>query len=211
MALFLHIHPDNPQARLLKQAIEIIKRGGIIIYPTDSGYALGCQLDNKAAADRIRQIRQLSETHHFTLMCRDLSEIATYAVVDNATYRLLKAHTPGAYTFLLKATPEVPRRLQHPKRKSIGIRVPDCRIALDLLAMLNEPLMSVSLIMPQETDPLFDPEEIYERLQNLVDIIIDGGYSGLASTSVIDLYQSNEPVIVREGSGDLTDFRNSRF
>lgn len=207
MAVFLPIHPENPQSRLIKQAVDIIQQGGVVIYPTDSGYALGCQLDDKAAADRIRQIRQLPEKHHFTLMCRDLSEIATYAVVDNSTYRLLKAHTPGAYTFLLKATPEVPRRLQHPKRKSIGIRVPDCKIALDLLTMLNEPLMSVSLIMPQETDPLFDPEDIHERLQGVVDVIIDGGYAGLKSTSVIDLYQNGQPVIVREGSGDLTDFR----
>ena len=175
MSLLLSIHPKNPQDRLIQEAAELVRQGAVIVFHTDSGYALGCRLDDKQATDRIRLIRQLPEKHHFTLMCRDLSEIATYAFVDNFTYRFLKAHTPGAYTFLLKATSEVPRRLQHPKRKTIGIRVPDCKIALELLKAIEEPLMSVSLILPDETIPLHDPEEIHEKLDKIIDVIIDGG------------------------------------
>lgn len=203
MGQFFHIHPENPQPRLIKQAIDIVKAGGVLIYPTDSGYALGCHLGDKFALDRIKQIRQLDEKHHFTLVCRDLSEIATYAVVDNVNYRLLKAHTPGPYTFLLRATKEVPRRLQHSKRKTIGIRVPDCKIALTLLEELKEPLMSTTLIMPGENNPLFDPEEIYEILGEQVDLVIDGGYGDLEPTSIIDLYH-DEPQVLRAGKGDVS-------
>jgi len=206
MSLCLHIHPEDPQPRLIQTAALHVKKGAVIVFPTDSGYALGCHLNDKGATDRIRSIRQLSEKHHFTLMCRDLSEIATYAFVDNPTYRLLKAHTPGAYTFLLKATPEVPRRLQQAKRKTIGVRVPDCKTALHLLEELQEPLMSVSLIMPGKVDPLFDPEEIYNHIHKMVDVIIDGGYTPAQPTSIIDL-SSSQPIILREGKGDLTDFR----
>lgn len=208
MSLRLCIHPVNPQPRLIAEAALSVKSGRVIVFPTDSGYALGCCLEGKQASDRIRTIRQLEKNHHFTLICRNLSEIASYAFIDNPTYRLLKSHTPGAYTFLLKATPEVPRRLQHPKRRTIGIRVPDCPIALALLDELCEPLMSVSLILPSESDPLCDPDEIFDRLDKVVDVIIDGGYTPAQPTSVIDLY-SSQPVIVREGRGDLSDFRPS--
>ncbi len=203
--LFLHIHPDNPQERLIQQATDVVRTGGIVVFPTDASYALGCHLDDKAALERIRMIRQLDKKHHLTLMCRDLSEIATYAHVDNATYRLLKAHTPGPYTFILRATNEVPRRLQHPKRKTIGIRIPDCQIALSLLAELNEPMMCTTLILPGHTDPLFEPEDIFEKLSNQVDVIIDGGYGDVFPTSVIDLFHET-PIIIRTGKGDIRDF-----
>lgn len=204
-SLFLHIHPNNPQERLIKQAAEIVRDGGIIIFPTDAAYALGCHLDDKEALERIRIIRQLDKNHHLTLICRDLSEIATYAHVDNATYRLLKAHTPGPYTFILRATNEVPRRLQHPKRKTIGIRVPDCPIALRLLEALNEPMMCTTLILPGSTDPSFDPENIHEKMSNQVDVIIDGGYGDVFVTSVIGL-SDDTPFIIRSGKGDVRDF-----
>lgn len=204
-SLFLHVHPDNPQKRLIQQAADVVRNGGIIIFPTDASYALGCHLDDKAALERIQMIRQLDKKHHLTLICRDLSEIATYAHVDNATYRLLKAHTPGPYTFILRATNEVPRRLQHPKRKTIGIRVPDCSIALSLLEELNEPMMCATLILPGQTDPLFDPEDIYEKLSNQVDVIVDGGYGDVFPTSVIDLFHE-KPIIIRSGKGDTRDF-----
>jgi tRNA threonylcarbamoyl adenosine modification protein (Sua5/YciO/YrdC/YwlC family) len=205
MSLFLHIHPDDPQERLIKIAADIIRRGGIAVYPTDSGYALGCRLDDKQALARVRQIRRLDAKHNLTLLCRDLSEIATYAKVDNATYRLLKAYTPGAYTFLLQASKEVPRRLLHPKRKTIGIRVPDCEITLALLGELDEPLMTTTLILPGDEYPLCDPDEICARLDNVVDVIIDGGAGDLESTSVIDLF-AGEPVVRRVGNGDVGDF-----
>lgn len=205
MALVLHIHPDDPQKRLISQAVESIKNGGVCVLPTDAVYALGCRLGDKSAADRIRQIRRLDEKHHFTLMCRDLSEISTYAVIDNSIFRLLKANTPGPYTFLLKATPEVPKRLQHPKRKTIGIRISANRIDRALLDELGEPLMTSSLILPEQEDPLTDPEEIAERLGVLVDIVIDGGYGGLQPTSVIDLAQGS-PTVIRKGLGDLQSF-----
>ncbi len=203
-ALLLHIHPDNPQARLIQQAVDVVRAGGVIIYPTDAAYALGCRLDDKAALDRIRRIRQLDDRHHMTLICRDLSEIAIYAHVDNETYRFLKAHTPGAYTFLLKATREVPKRLQHAKRKTIGIRIPDCTIAQELLATLGEPMMNTTLILPREKEPLFDPDEIYEKLINQVDAIIDGGYGDVYPTSVIDL-SGDKPTVVRIGKGTVDD------
>lgn len=205
MSQLFQIHPDNPQARLLRQAVSIIKAGGLVVYPTDSGYALGCQLGDKQALDRIRHIRQLSETHNLTLVCRDLSELSTYARVDNMTFRLLKIYTPGAYTFLLKATNEVPRRLLHPKRKTIGIRVPDHPIALALLDALDEPLMSTTLILPGAETPLIEPDAIRDILGKHVDLIIDGGNCGLEPTTVVDLVEGT-PKLVRRGKGDPTPF-----
>ncbi len=204
-SLFLHIHPENPQPRLIQQAIDVVRNGGIMVFPTDAAYVIGCHLEDKSAVDRIRALRQLDKKHHFTLICRDLSEIATYAHVNNPTYRLLKSHTPGPYTFILRATNEVPRRLQHPKRKTIGIRVPDCPIALSLLEELNEPLMCTTLIMPGQQDPLFDPENIDEKLSNQVDVIVDGGYGDVFPTSVIDLFHET-PIIIRSGKGDTSEF-----
>ena len=175
MSQFFQIHPENPQARLVTQAVEILNRGGVIVYPTDSAYALGCKVGDKRAAETIRRIRQLDDKHNFTLMCRDLSEIATYARVDNSAYRLIKSHTPGPYTFILKGTSEVPRRLMHSKRRTIGLRVPDNSIALAILEQLGEPMMSVTLIMPNDEEPLTDPYEIRDLLEHTVDLVIDGG------------------------------------
>ena len=205
MSQFFQIHPDNPQARLIKQAADIIRSGGIVVYPTDSAYALGCHIGDKRALDTIRRIRKLDDKHNFTLVCRDLSELANFARVDNAAYRLLKAATPGPYTFILKATLEVPRRLLHAKRKTIGLRVPENNIAQALLDELNEPMMSVTLIMPGDDDPLIDPYEIRDLLEHDVDLVIDGGYCGLEMTSVIDL-ADDEPVLVRQGKGDIAPF-----
>lgn len=205
MSQYLQIHPENPQTRLISQAADIIREGGVIAWPTDSAYALGCHLGDKRALDRIRRIRQLDDRHNFTLVCRDLSEIAAYARVDNTAYRLLKACTPGAYTFILQATSEVPRRLLHPKRRTIGIRIPNNRIALDLLAELGEPLMSVSLILPGADLPMTDPEAIREQLDNQLDLVIDGGFCGLEPTTVVDL-TSDVPVVRRRGKGDPSVF-----
>ncbi len=205
MSQFFQIHPDNPQKRLINQAVEIINGGGVVVYPTDCAYALGCHLGDKSAVEKIKRIRQLDDKHNFTLVCRDLSEISTYAKVDNSAYRLLKAHTPGAYTFILKATSEVPRRLLHPKRRTIGIRIPDNEIVLALTEALGEPIMSTSLIMPGEDMPLMDPYEIREILQHHVDLVIDGGYCGMEATSVINLVDEI-PEIVRQGAGDISDF-----
>lgn len=205
MSQFFQIHPVNPQTRLIDQAVEIVRKGGVIAYPTDSAYALGCQLEDKGALERIRRIRKLDNDHNFTLVCRDLSELGTYARVDNQMYRLIRNHTPGAYTFILKATGEVPRRLLHPKRKTIGLRVPDNRIALALLEKLGEPMMSVSLILPGEKLPLTDPYDVRETLQHDLDLVIDGGYCGMEPTSVIDLSEDT-PVIVRRGLGDVSAF-----
>ena len=205
MSAFIEIHPQNPQPRLIKQVVEVIRAGGVIVYPTDSCYALGCQMGNKAAMDRIRTLRQLDDKHNMTLICRDLSEIATYAVVDNAMFRLLKANTPGAYTFVLPATHEVPRRLQHPKRKTIGIRVPDHPIVLALLEALGEPLVSSTLILPQEKEPMTDPKESYAHLQHHVDVVVDGGYCGNLPTTVVD-FVKGVAVIAREGKGDVRPF-----
>jgi tRNA threonylcarbamoyl adenosine modification protein (Sua5/YciO/YrdC/YwlC family) len=202
---FFQIHPENPQKRLITQAVEILREGGVIVYPTDCAYALGCCLENKKAVDRIRQIRRLDDKHNFTLVCGDLSVISTYAKVDNSVYRLLKAHTPGAYTFILNATSEVPRRLLHPKRRTIGIRVPDNLIVAALLAELGEPIMSTSLIMPEETVPLTDPYDIRDTLQHHVDLVIDGGFCGMEATSVINL-TGDEPEIAREGAGNINSF-----
>ncbi|MCP4042950.1 MAG: threonylcarbamoyl-AMP synthase [Gammaproteobacteria bacterium] len=205
MGQYFHIHPDNPQPRLINQVVVLVREGGLIIYPTDSGYALGCHIGDKAAQDRIRRIRRLDDKHNFTLVCRDLSEISTYAKVDNAAYRFMKSHTPGAYTFILKATHEVPRRLQNPRRKTIGIRVPDNNIAMSLLDTLGEPLMSSTLILPGEEMPLTDADDIQERLGKQVELVIDGGYCGFEPTTVVDM-MGEVPTVVRVGKGDTTPF-----
>jgi len=202
---FFQIHPDNPQKRLINQAVDIINKGGVVVYPTDCAYALGCHLGDKSALEKIKRIRQLDDKHNFTLVCRDLSEISTYAKVDNSAYRLLKAHTPGAYTFILKATSEVPRRLLHPKRRTIGIRIPENEIALALTESLGEPIMSTSLIMPGDEMPLMDPYDIREVLQHHVDLVIDGGYCGMEEPSVINLVDE-VPEVIRQGAGDVSDF-----
>jgi tRNA threonylcarbamoyl adenosine modification protein (Sua5/YciO/YrdC/YwlC family) len=207
MTQYFHIHPENPQPRLIKQAVHIIRQGGVIAYPTDSAYALGCHLGDKDALAKIVRIRQLDDKHHFTLLCRDLSEIATYAKVDNATYRLLKAHTPGAYTFILTGSSEVPRRLMHPKRKTIGLRVPDHAICQALLAELNEPLLTATLQLPDESEPLFDPDDILERLGKQLDLVINGGFGTLIPTTVIDLSQETGAQVIREGAGDSSAFK----
>lgn len=205
MTQILQIHPQNPQLRLIRLAVDVVQNGGVIVYPTDSAYAIGCQLGNGDAAERIRKFRNLDKNHNFTLMCRDLSEIATYAYVDNSTYRLLKACTPGAYTFILTASKEVPRRLQHPKRKTIGLRIPDNIIAQTLLSELKAPLMSVTLIMPGETLPVADPNEVYEKISNSVDLIIDGGSCGFEPSTVIE-FVGSIPKVVRQGKGDIKPF-----
>tara|TARA_B100001540_G_scaffold310409_1_gene328137 strand:- start:3030 stop:3653 length:624 start_codon:yes stop_codon:yes gene_type:complete len=204
---FFQIHPENPQARLVRQAVDIIRAGGVVVYPTDSAYALGCHIGDKHALDRIRRIRKLDSRHNFTLVCRDLSEIATFARVDNTVYRALRQCTPGPYTFILKATSELPRRLQHPKRKTVGLRVPDNKVAQALLADLGEPLMSVSLIMPGEDLPLIDPYEIRELLEHEVDLVIDGGWCGMEPTTVVDLVDE-VPLILRAGKGDTAPFED---
>ncbi len=205
MSQFFQIHPENPQKRLIDQAVQIVRQGGVIAYPTDSGYALGCHLGDKKAIERIKRLRSLDDKHNFTLVCSDLSDIGTYAKVDNSVFRLLKANTPGAYTFILNATSEVPRLLLHPKRRSIGVRVPDHRITHALLEALGEPLMSVTLIPVGEELPMTDPEEIRDRYINQLDLIIDGGACHLEPTSVIDLREL-PPTILREGRGDLAPF-----
>jgi len=205
MSQFFQIHPENPQARLIKQAVEIVRQGGVIAYPTDSSYALGCRIGEKSAVERIRHIRRLDDKHNFTLVCRDLSELGLYAKVDTGLFRLLKAHTPGPYTFILNATREVPRMLLHPKRRTIGLRVPACPIALALLEELGEPLMSVSLILPGESEPLNDPYEMRDSLEHLVDLIIDGGFGGGEASTVIAL-TDEDPVVVRVGCGDPEPF-----
>ena len=205
MSQFYQIHPDNPQSRLVRLAVDIIRSGGVVVYPTDSAYALGCHIGDKDALDRIRRIRKLDDKHNFTLVCRDLSEIATYAKVNNTVYRLLRHTTPGPYTFILRATSEVPRRLLHPKRKTVGLRVPDNAIAAALLAELGEPLMSVTLIMPGDDLPLIDPYDIRAMLEHDVDLVIDGGYCGMEPTTVVDL-ADDIPVVLRAGKGDVTPF-----
>jgi len=199
---FLEIHPRNPQPRLIRQAAELIRDGGVVVYPTDSCYALGCRIGDKTAMLRIARIRETDKHHHFTLVCRDLSEIARFARVNNQQYRLLKALTPGAYTFILQATKEVPKRLQNPKRRTIGIRVPDHPVPQLLLAELGEPLMSATLLLPGDDLPLTDARDIQERLVHQVDAVIDGGNCGLKPTTVIDL-ESGAPVVLREGKGDI--------
>ena len=205
MGQFFEIHPDNPQSRLLRQAVTIIEGGGLIVYPTDSGYALGCQLGNKAALERIRRLRELDKDHNMTLVCRDLSELSLYARVTNPIFRLLKAFTPGAYTFILQATREVPRRMLHPKRKTLGLRVPANPITLALLEHLDAPIMSTTLILPGANAPLSEPEAIRDILGKQVDLIIDGGPCGHEPTTVVDL-TGEYPVILREGKGDPEPF-----
>jgi len=200
MSQYFQIHPDNPQQRLIRQAVELVRNGAVIVYPTDSAYALGCHIGDKKALDRIRRIRQVDDKHNFTLVCRDLSEIATYAKVDNSAYRLLNAHTPGPYTFIFKGTREVPRRLMHPKRRTIGLRVPDNDIVRMLLAELNEPLMSSTLILPGKEMPMTDAYEIREVLEHQVDLVIDGGYCGIDPTTVVDM-TGDVPEILRHGMG----------
>ncbi|RAU17846.1 threonylcarbamoyl-AMP synthase [Nitrincola tibetensis] len=205
MSQLFQIHPENPQKRLVTQAVEILKKGGVVVYPTDCAYALGCCLGDKQAMERIKQIRQLDDKHNFTLVCSDLSVISTYAKVDNSVYRLLKAHTPGAYTFILNATSEVPRRLLHPKRRTIGIRVPANNIVTELLRELGEPIMSTSLMLPGDEMPLTDPYDIRESLQHHVDLVIDGGFCGMEATTVVNLV-NDVPEVVRVGAGDVSFF-----
>ncbi len=205
MAQFFQIHPDNPQLRLIKQAVSILRQGGLIIYPTDSSYALGCQIGDKQAMERIRCLRRLDDKHDFTLVCRDLTEISHYAKIGNQEYRLLKTLTPGPYTFIHKATKQVPRRLQHPKRKTIGIRVPDNAIVSALLAELGEPIMSSTMILPGEEMPLTDPYEMRTLLDHQVDLIIDGGYCGIETTTVV-LMTEELPQVLRAGKGDASLF-----
>ena len=205
MSQFFQIHAENPQSRLVKQAVEIIRQGGVVIYPTDSSYALGCQMGDKAALERIRRLRQLDDKHNFTLVCSDLSQLGLFAKVDTAAFRLLKAHTPGPYTFILAATREVPRMLLHAKRRTIGLRVPAHPIALALAEELGEPLMSVSLVMPGDSLPLSDPYEMRDRLEKQVDLIIDGGYGGLEASTVINL-ADGQPEVLRVGCGDPSLF-----
>ena len=205
MTQFYSIHPDNPQTRLLRQAAHIIRTGGLVVYPTDSGYALGCHLADKHALDRIRGIRQLDKSHNMTLVCRDLSDLGTYARMDNSVFRLLKTYTPGPYTFILQATGEVPRRMLHPKRKTLGLRVPDNPIALALLEELDEPLMSTTLILPGREAPLSEPEAIRDILGKQVDLIIDGGVCDHEPTTVVDLTE-DLPKVLRSGKGDTAPF-----
>ncbi len=205
MSQFFQIHPDNPQVRLISHAVDIIRGGGVVAYPTDSGYALGCRLGEKKPLETIRRVRKLDDKHNFTLMCRDLSELGTYARVENSAYRLIKNHTPGPYTFILKATGEVPKRLMHPKRKTIGLRVPENNIALALLEGLNEPLMSVTMMLPGDDMPMTDPYDIRQTLEHELDLVIDGGYCGMEPTSIIDLVEE-VPQIMRRGQGDVSHF-----
>ena len=205
MSQFFYIHPDNPQPRLINQAVEIVRKGGVIVYPTDSGYALGCKIEDKGAMERICRIRQLPDGHNFTLMCRDLSELSTYAYVDNVAFRLIKNNTPGNYTFILKGTKEVPRRLLQEKRKTIGMRVPSNPIAQALLETLGEPMLSTSLMLPGSEFTESDPEEIKDRLEKVVELSIHGGYLGQQPTTVVDLTEDG-PEVIREGVGDVKPF-----
>ncbi len=205
MSQFFRIHPENPQPRLIKQAVEIIKQGGVVALPTDSSYALGCRLDDKDAVERIRRIRQLDDKQHLSLLVRDLSELANFAMVDNRQYRLIRSVTPGPYVFLLQATKEVPRRLSHPSRKTIGLRVPDHAITLALLDALGEPLLGTTLILPPDDEPLNDPDEIRVQLEKQLDLVIDGGACPREPSTVIDL-TGDEPQLVRAGRGPLEPF-----
>jgi tRNA threonylcarbamoyl adenosine modification protein (Sua5/YciO/YrdC/YwlC family) len=205
MADYLEIHPRNPQPRLIARAADVLRGGGVVVYPTDSCYALGCRIGEKSALDRIRMIRRVDDKHHFTLVCRDLSEIATYARIDNVAYRLLKTLTPGPYTFIVQATKQVPRRLLHPKRRAIGIRVPDTPIVHDLLAALDQPILSTTLILPGGDEPLADMLDIRDHMDHCVDLIIDGGSCGTEPTTVVDM-TSEPPAVLRHGRGDTSLF-----
>ena len=208
MSIYLQLHPISPQRRFLRQAVDCLRSGGVIVYPTDSCYALGCHIGDKAALDRIRTIRETDRNHHFTLVCRDLADVGRYALVENWQYRLLRAHTPGPYTFLLKASKETPRRLKHERRGTIGLRVPDHPVTHLLLAELNEPVMSSTLLLPGEDLPRTDAREIYERLEHSVDLVLDGGNCGLVPTSVIDL-SGHHAQVVRVGRGDVAPFADA--
>jgi tRNA threonylcarbamoyl adenosine modification protein (Sua5/YciO/YrdC/YwlC family) len=201
MSQYFEVHPDNPQQRLLKQAAQILHSGGVAAVPTDSSYAFVCHLDDKAAAESLRRIRGVDEKHHLTLLCRDLSELSSYARVDNRQYRMLKAATPGPFTFILEATKEVPRRVSHPSRRTIGLRVPDHRVTQELLSILGQPLIATTLIPPGETEPMNDPQEIRERFQKVIQAVVDAGACPMEPTTVVDL-TADEPVLVREGRGD---------
>lgn len=205
MAQYFHIHPDNPQPRLIKQASRIFLDGGVGVYPTDSSYAIGCCIGNKTAMDRIRAIRRIDDKHNFTLVARDLSEIATYAKVNDEQYRLIKAATPGPYTFILPATRQVPRRLQNPRRKTIGLRIPDSRITQSLIEELGEPIMSSTLILPGEELPMSDPLEIRRQLEHDVDVVIDGGFCGVDPSTVV-VWVEDQPTVARVGRGDPAPF-----
>jgi tRNA threonylcarbamoyl adenosine modification protein (Sua5/YciO/YrdC/YwlC family) len=202
MSQYFEVHPDNPQQRLLKQAAQILHSGGVAAVPTDSSYAFVCHLDDKAAAESLRRIRGVDEKHHLTLLCRDLSELSSYARVDNRQYRMLKAATPGPFTFILEATKEVPRRVSHPSRRTIGLRVPDHRVTQELLSILGQPLIATTLIPPGETEPMNDPQEIRERFQKVIQAVVDAGACPMEPTTVVDL-TAEEPVLVREGRGDV--------
>ena len=206
MSQFFYVHPDNPQGRLMQQAVAIIHQGGVIVYPTDSGYALGCHLGDKKALERICQIRKIDKNHNFTLVCQDLSQLSEYARVDNSAFRILKNNTPGAYTFIFKGSKDVPKRLLNPKKKTIGIRVPNNNICQALLAELAEPIMSTSLIMPGETMAECDPEQIRDLLEHQVDLIIHGGYLGEHPTTVVD-FSNDDIEILRVGEGDPSPFQ----
>jgi tRNA threonylcarbamoyl adenosine modification protein (Sua5/YciO/YrdC/YwlC family) len=205
MGIYLQLHPVSPQQRFIRQAVEVLRGGGVIVYPTDSCYALGCHIGDKAALQRIADIRQTDRNHHFTLICRDLAEVAKYALVDNWQYRLLRAYTPGPYTFILKASRETPRRLKHERRGTIGLRVPENKVTAMLLEELGEPVMSSTLLLPGEDLPRTDAKEIDEALDRRVDLVLDGGNCGLVPTSVIDI-SGDHPVVVREGRGDVSPF-----
>ena len=202
MSQYFSIHPVNPQLRLIKRAVEMIRQGALVVYPTDSCYAFGCHIGDKDALDRIRRIREVDEKHNFTLVCRDLSELGNYAFVDNTTFRLLRNYTPGPYTFILRASREVPRRMQVPKRKTIGLRIPNHPVALHLLEELGEPLMSSTLILPDDETPMTDPEEMRERLEHKVDLIIDGGNCGIEPTTVVNMEDSSYEIL-RQGKGEF--------
>jgi tRNA threonylcarbamoyl adenosine modification protein (Sua5/YciO/YrdC/YwlC family) len=205
MSQLLQVHPDNPQARLIGQVVDTVRKGGVLVYPTDSSYAIGCQIGDKTAMDRIRQIRRLGDDHNFTLIGRSLSELSTYTKLDNQAHRLIKTLTPGPYTFILKATKQVPKRLMHAKRKTIGIRIPDNRVALALLEELGEPLLSSTMILPGDDMPMMDPYEMQQLIGHAVDLIVDGGYCGFEPTSVVDLHD-DQPSVLRVGKGDVSLF-----
>jgi tRNA threonylcarbamoyl adenosine modification protein (Sua5/YciO/YrdC/YwlC family) len=202
MSQHFHLHPDNPQPRLIREAVKLLKAGGVMVYPTDSCYAIGCMIGNKEGMERIRVLRGVDDKHMFTLVCRDLSEIARFAMVDNKQYRMLKSATPGGYTFILQATKEVPRRLQHPKRSTIGLRVPEHAVVALLLAELDEPILSMTLQLPDDEYPLNDPEDILDRIGNRIDVMLDSGFCGIESTTVVDLTGPN-PELLRRGTGDV--------
>lgn len=206
MAQIFRIHPENPQKRLIKQAVEMIHKGAVVVYPTDASYGIGCAIGQKAPLETIIRLRRLDKKHHFTIMCRDLSELAVYARVDNVAYRLLRNNTPGPYTFILRATSETPRRLLHPKRKSVGLRIPDNPVALALLEELGEPLLTSTLQMPEDEYPMIDPEDINDRIGNQVDLILDGGWGEMEFTTVVDMFDDTFEVL-RVGKGDPAPFQ----